>query len=166
MVTFSSAWSCYTIPFNVIGGRRSISDSHSSLSRTSFPNFNLLTQQKKRTTNAIVNAKLAQETELQYRKLGDSDLNISEITIGTVSSFGISALINLILLCSRKCRKLLCLLMLCILSNLYEFCIWNFTSMLNLFCLYYGSEWWWEIIVSCYRWHLESRIQRKRLMRF
>ena len=34
-----------------------------------------------------ISAALGQKNALQYRKLGDSDLNISEITIGTVSVF-------------------------------------------------------------------------------
>ncbi|WMV34127.1 hypothetical protein MTR67_027512 [Solanum verrucosum] len=33
----------------------------------------------------VVTAKLAQKNAMQYRKLGDSDLNISEITIGTMT---------------------------------------------------------------------------------
>ena len=31
-----------------------------------------------------ISAKLKEKTALEYRKLGDSDLNISEITLGTV----------------------------------------------------------------------------------
>lgn len=89
MATVSSAWGCYTIPFNAIAGR-SLCHRHPSLLRSSSSNFNLFTQQqqkqkKNKRTDAIVNAKLAQKTELQYRKLGDSDLNISEITIGTMT---------------------------------------------------------------------------------
>uniref|UniRef100_A0A3Q7GTU4 NADP-dependent oxidoreductase domain-containing protein n=1 Tax=Solanum lycopersicum TaxID=4081 RepID=A0A3Q7GTU4_SOLLC len=35
--------------------------------------------------SGVVTAKLAQKNAMQYRKLGDSDLNISEITIGTMT---------------------------------------------------------------------------------
>lgn len=34
---------------------------------------------------ATINAKLDQKTSLQYKKLGDSDLVISEITLGTMT---------------------------------------------------------------------------------
>ncbi|KAI5649570.1 hypothetical protein M9H77_35575 [Catharanthus roseus] len=56
-------------------------------------NFDLLTEKKNKNkkvkkVNAVVNAKLALKTQLQYRKLGDSDLNISEITLGTMTFGG------------------------------------------------------------------------------
>ncbi|XP_054808041.1 uncharacterized protein LOC129310182 [Prosopis cineraria] len=40
---------------------------------------------RKSTSNTVVRATLGQKNALQYRKLGDSDLNISEITLGTMT---------------------------------------------------------------------------------
>ncbi|KAK4266151.1 hypothetical protein QN277_027115 [Acacia crassicarpa] len=40
---------------------------------------------RKSTPSTIVRATLAQKNALEYRKLGDSDLNISEITLGTMT---------------------------------------------------------------------------------
>ncbi|KAG5560341.1 hypothetical protein RHGRI_003590 [Rhododendron griersonianum] len=42
-------------------------------------------KKKKRTTAAVASAIRAERGAMQYRKLGDSDLNISEITLGTMT---------------------------------------------------------------------------------
>ncbi|KAH7856861.1 hypothetical protein Vadar_006344 [Vaccinium darrowii] len=64
---------------------------HSTLPFPSSPNARTRTKpyspflNNKKTTTAIVNVIRADKGALQYRKLGDSDLNISEITLGTMT---------------------------------------------------------------------------------
>nr|GMD81623.1 protein tas [Ipomoea batatas] len=45
----------------------------------------IVRSRSKRRTALVVTAAIAQKTALEYRKLGDSDLNISEITLGTMT---------------------------------------------------------------------------------
>ncbi|KAF3655738.1 Protein tas [Capsicum annuum] len=49
------------------------------------PTFRPSSTWRKSISSTVVTAKLAQKNAMQYRKLGDSDLNISEITIGTMT---------------------------------------------------------------------------------
>ncbi|KAI5649572.1 hypothetical protein M9H77_35577 [Catharanthus roseus] len=89
MAATASSWSCSTtVPSNSII-RLSFSPRPLTSSPNSASNFHLFTQKKNKKNikkvNSAVNAKLAQKTQLQYRKLGESDLNISEITLGTMT---------------------------------------------------------------------------------
>ncbi|KAI5649569.1 hypothetical protein M9H77_35574 [Catharanthus roseus] len=84
MAVTASSWSCSAVPSNTTNTiSRSFSSRRFTSSRNSTRNFDLFMQKKK--LNATVNSKLAQKTQLQYRKLGDSDLNVSEITVGTMT---------------------------------------------------------------------------------
>ncbi|KAI9087495.1 hypothetical protein K1719_030635 [Acacia pycnantha] len=50
-----------------------------------WPLNTIISRFRKSTPSTIVRATLAQKNALEYRKLGDSDLNISEITLGTMT---------------------------------------------------------------------------------
>ncbi|KAH7845218.1 hypothetical protein Vadar_005330 [Vaccinium darrowii] len=88
MASSSSSTSSLLLPSSLCNNLRSLSLLNFALplplpnARTRTNPYSLSSNnKKKRTTTAIVNAQGA----MQYRKLGDSDLNISEITLGTMT---------------------------------------------------------------------------------
>ncbi|KAE9453035.1 hypothetical protein C3L33_15070, partial [Rhododendron williamsianum] len=82
------------LPSSLCNNTRSLSLLYSTLpfpssptnarTRTNPHSLSSKKKKKKRTTAAVASAIRAERGAMQYRKLGDSDLNISEITLGTV----------------------------------------------------------------------------------
>ncbi|XP_071938087.1 uncharacterized protein [Coffea arabica] len=66
--------------------RRHFTRQHFASSPNTRKKFPIFTQKTaSRRTNTAITAKLGQKSALEYRKLGDSDLIISEITLGTMT---------------------------------------------------------------------------------
>lgn len=65
---------------------------------------------RKKKSSFVVFSKKQQENAMQYRKLGDSDLVISEITLGTVSSLSLSILLTVMLRIGANLAMNLCVL--------------------------------------------------------
>lgn len=106
IISMASSSGSYAIPSAFLSNSRSTARSLTHFSRHIAPlpesgrNFALLLKwktTKKRNTSFVVFSKKRQESALQYRKLGDSDLEISEITLGTVSALDFEFIVDLYL---------------------------------------------------------------------